>query len=244
MWYDEAFFRQLLDNLYDGVYFVDHNRVITYWNKGAERLSGFTAAEVIGRGCRDNILVHVDTQGCQLCLEGCPLGSTMADGKERQSEVFMNHKAGHRVPVKVSASPIRNADGVIIGAVEIFRDNSTRTSDQQLIEDLQNMAFLDPLTGLANRRFLQNALQRQLEELHRYGWPFGVLFFDVDHFKLFNDEHGHEVGDAVLKMVSKTMANCSRSFDTVGRWGGRNLSPLLPMPTRKKSYGLRIGIDS
>jgi diguanylate cyclase (GGDEF)-like protein/PAS domain S-box-containing protein len=227
MWHDEAFFRQLLDNLYDGVYFVDQNRVITYWNKGAERLSGYSAAEVIGRGCRDNILVHVDARGCQLCIDGCPLGSTMIDGKERQSEIYMHHKDGHRVPVKVSASPIRNASGSIIGAVEIFSDNTTRTADQQRIEDLQNMAFLDPLTALPNRRFLENALHRQLEELHRYGWPFGVLFFDIDHFKLFNDQHGHEVGDAVLKMVARTMANCSRSFDTVGRWGGEEFVAII-----------------
>ena len=60
---DPRFFRDLLDNLYDGVYFVDRNRVITYWNRGAERTSGFSADEVTGSSCRDNILCHVDDQG-------------------------------------------------------------------------------------------------------------------------------------------------------------------------------------
>ncbi len=220
MKHTQNFYRDLLDNLYDGVYFVDRTRTITYWNKGAERLSGFTAGEVMGSSCRDNILVHMDFQGRLLCAEGCPLAATMEDGAERQAEVFMHHKEGHRLPVLVRVAPIRDAEGGISGAVEIFSDNSARMADLQKIEELQQQAFFDPLTELANRRYLELRLQTRLEEMARYGWRFGVLFFDVDHFKCINDRFGHETGDAALKMVAKTLAHCSRSFDTVGRWGG------------------------
>ena len=65
----EPFHKKLLDNLYDGVYFVDVDRTITYWNKGAERLTGFAAREAISRHCFDNFLMHVDKAGCALCLE-------------------------------------------------------------------------------------------------------------------------------------------------------------------------------
>ncbi len=75
----QDFFHQLLDNLYDGVYFVDRDRNITYWNKGAERLSGYPTREVVRKSCRDNLLVHMDGNGKLLCLDGC-LTATMADG--------------------------------------------------------------------------------------------------------------------------------------------------------------------
>lgn len=223
----EDFYRNLLDNLYDGVYFVDRGRTISYWNKGAERLSGFAADEVLGSCCRDNILVHMDHQGRMLCAEGCPLAATMEDGAERQAEIFMRHKSGHRLPVQVRVAPIRDAEGRVTGAVEVFSDNSARMADLQKIEELQQQAFFDPLTALANRRYLELTLQTRLEEMARYGWRFGVLFLDVDHFKQINDRHGHETGDAALQMVAKTLAHCSRSFDTVGRWGGEEFVAIV-----------------
>lgn len=227
MWQNQDFFRDLLDNLYDGVYFTDRDRVITYWNKGAERMSGFSAAEVVGRSCMNNILCHVDNAGQLLCLERCPLMATMEDGGERQAEIFMHHRDGHRLPVLVKAVPIRDEQQEIVGAVEIFSDNSNRYAAQQQIKEFQELAFLDPLTALANRRFLEKTLVARLAEMDRYGWQCGVLFCDIDHFKEFNDTHGHEVGDAVLKMVAKSMAGCSRMYDSVGRWGGEEFVAVL-----------------
>ena len=73
----DEFYKTLLDNLSEGVYFVDRDRRISYWNKAAEALTGRTAAEVLGFRCSDNILVHTDDAGTQLCLTGCPLNATM-----------------------------------------------------------------------------------------------------------------------------------------------------------------------
>ena len=76
---DEKFYQQLLDNLNGGVYFVDRDRRITYWSKGAERITGYKRAEVVGRCCADNLLTHVDEKGNSLCLGGCPLSFAMDD---------------------------------------------------------------------------------------------------------------------------------------------------------------------
>lgn len=221
------FFRQLLDNLYDGVYFVDRNRVISYWNKAAEQISGFSAGEMIGHSCMGNLLVHVDEAGRMLCREGCPLSAAMEDGQPRQASVYMHHRAGHRMPVQVRVAPIRDDAGAIVGAVEIFSDNTAAEEIRQRASELERLAYIDPLTGIANRRFLETALHARLEEQRRYGWPFGLLFIDIDHFKSFNDRYGHEIGDQVLKMVAATMTRCSRSFDTVGRWGGEEFAAII-----------------
>ncbi|HEY6012179.1 MAG TPA: sensor domain-containing diguanylate cyclase [Nitrospirota bacterium] len=224
---NDIFYKKLLDSLYDGVYFVDPNRVITYWNKGAERITGYEAAEVIGKRCSDNILMHSDKDGNLLCLKACPLSQTIADGKVRNQDVFLRHKDGHRVPVGVRVTHIVDNAGVIIGGVEIFSDNAPPVNALERLAELERLAFLDPLTGIANRRYGEISLNARIEELQRYGWRFGVLFIDIDHFKQCNDQCGHHVGDEVLKMVAKTLQNSVRSFDVVSRWGGEEFVALI-----------------
>ena len=120
---DTDIHRRILDEIQDGVYFLDTDRRITYWNRGAERITGFKSDEVLGRCCSDNILMHVDHAGLQLCKGHCPAARTIADGSFQEDEVFLHHKQGHRVPVRVRTSPVRDEAGGIIGAVEIFNDN-------------------------------------------------------------------------------------------------------------------------
>ncbi len=217
---NNAFYKTLLDNLYDGVYFVDQDRRLTYWNKGAERITGYTADEVVGRLCSDNILVHVDEEGRSLCTGICPLADTICDGGVRTSDLYLHHKNGHRVPVTIRVAPIRDESGAIIGGVEVFTNTTPQAVALERLAELERMAYVDALTGLANRRYAEITLRSRIEELERYGWKFGVLFIDIDRFKNVNDRYGHDQGDEVLKTVARTLQNCVRSFDVVGRWGG------------------------
>jgi len=216
---DQDSYSRILDNLYDGLYFVDRDRVIRYWNKAAERISGYTAAEVVGRSCSDNLLTHVDNNGHSLCLGMCPLAMTMADGEAREAEVFLHHKGGHRVPVSVRISTLTDTDGKVIGGVELFSDMSSFKSIENRIKELEEMALLDTLTRLANRNCIEKEILMRLEEKKRFGLPFGLLFMDIDHFKRFNDTYGHDVGDRVLRFVADTLVKNSRPFDMIGRWG-------------------------
>jgi diguanylate cyclase (GGDEF)-like protein/PAS domain S-box-containing protein len=214
------FYATLLDNLYDGVYFVDRERRITLWNKGAERITGFTRAEVLGKRCADNILRHVDHQGNALCEGDCPLAHTLSDGEFVSASVFLHHKDGHRLPVAVGVAPITDNQQNIIGAVEIFRDDSATVAALEHLKELEDLAYLDPLTHIANRTYLESFIVGKFNEFRRLGWSFGVIFLDVDRFKLVNDTYGHQTGDVVLKMVAQTLLKNCRSFDLVGRWGG------------------------
>ena len=224
----DHFYRKLLDNLSDGVYYVDRHRTITYWNKAAERISGFSAEEVVGKHCADNILRHVDEKGKELCRQGCPLAAVIKSGVPREAEVFMHHKDGYRVPISVRGAPIHDEAGKIIGAVEVFFNNAKNIHAQATIEMLQHVAYRDALTDLGNRRFASLNLDNLLEGAKQQEVPFGVLFVDVDHFKSVNDTWGHDVGDKVLRMAAMTMANGLRPLDVPCRWGGEEFLILLP----------------
>ena len=230
------FFENLLNNLHDGVYYVDSNRRITFWNRGAERITGFTSADVRGRCCNDGMLTHINDEGRNLCRGDCPLAKTIADGLPREEEAYLHHKDGHRVPVKIRVTPIRDSKNRIIGAVETFSEISSRGAIAQRMKDLQKMALYDPLTNLANRRFLQMKIESRLNELERYGWPFGIVFIDIDHFKDINDTYGHRAGDRVLKVVANTLANNIRVFDVAGRWGGEEFIVIIVNVSEDKLF--------
>lgn len=217
----------LLDNLFDGVYFVDTERRITYWNKGAERLTGYSPEEAVGMYCFDNFLSHVNDQGCSLCLNGCPLAASIADGQRRQAEIYLRHKLGHRVPVSVRAAPIHDAEGRIIGAVEVFSDVSAKKDIERRAVELENLAFCDGLTGIPNRRYVELKVKQALQEVEEFGRSAGLIMMDVDHFKEVNDAHGHVAGDATLKAVSKTVELNRRPGDIVGRWGGEEFLAIV-----------------
>lgn len=215
---DAAFFRAIVDSLYDAAYFVDPDRRIKYWNRSAERLTGFKSKDVVGTLCQDDILTHVDERGTNLCADDCPLAKTLRDGRRREAELYLRHKKGHRVPVLVRIAPVKDGQGAIVGAVEVFSDNSAKISRRARIEELERMALLDDLTGLPNRRCLERELASRVSELERFGRLFGVLLIDVDELAEVNRAHGRDVGDDVLRMVGQTLLYSSRPFDIVGRW--------------------------
>jgi diguanylate cyclase (GGDEF)-like protein/PAS domain S-box-containing protein len=225
---DASFYQRLLDSLHDGVYVVDRDRVIQYWSQGAQTISGYRPEAVMGRYCGDEgLLMHVDADGRLLCGTGCPLAATMRDGQPREVEALLHHEDGHRVPVRIRADPIRDERGEIVGAVEVFDENQRRQLDRERLAELERLALLDPLTELGNRRYAEMQLHAKLGELHRFGRRFGVLFFDVDHFKRINDEHGHEAGDRVLRTVGRTALASLRAFDSLSRWAGDEFLALI-----------------
>jgi diguanylate cyclase (GGDEF)-like protein/PAS domain S-box-containing protein len=217
----------LLKTLGEGVYLVDPDRRIIFWNAAAERITGFGQAEVIGKRCADNILVHVDETGRQLCTGCCPLAATLNDGQPRRSTVFLNHREGHRVAVQVQTLRLTLEDGSVVGA-EIFTETGSREALLEQIGELQRLSLADPLTGLPNRRQMESVIAARSAAMRRNGIPFGVLFVDIDRFKAVNDRFGHIAGDKVLVTVAKTLLSSVRPFDTVGRWGGEEFLGIFP----------------
>jgi diguanylate cyclase (GGDEF)-like protein/PAS domain S-box-containing protein len=220
-----------LDNLFDGAYVVDRNRVILYWNKSAENITGYTEAEVLGKSCADNILNHVDLSGCALCMGGCPLQETLLDSQKREAVVFLHHKQGHRVPIHIRVSPIKDENGETTGAIEIFSEHSKNLQIVKELEHHKKESQLDPLLGIGNRRYAGMMFQIRHYDLEVTGNIFGVIFMDIDNFKTINDTYGHSVGDDVLRMVSRSTENVLRHFDVFIRWGGDEFLIYIPNVT-------------
>ena len=215
----EELYLSILNNIQDGVYYVDIHRKIKFWNKGAEQITGYRADEMVGLDCPESKLNHIDELGNHLCITGCPLFATNIDGVVRTEKVFVRHKNGYRIPLLTTVYPIRE-NGVIVGSVEVFTRNSPKAYDDSLIENLSEKAMHDSLTKLPNRSYLESFLQYKLSEYQRFGKRFALLFADIDHFRVFNNTYGHDIGDLVLTDIAKSIMHTIKKDDMFGRWGG------------------------
>lgn len=211
-------YKIILDQIFDGVYIVDRDRRIIYWNDGAKRISGFKSEEVIGRYCHDNILNHVDEFGINLCLNGCPLHQTLADGNVREIMVYLQHKRGHRIPVKIRSFPLYE-NGEIVASVEIFTESFERAiKPKSMLVSVSKDAVKDELTGLPNRRMIDHYLNSKMNDYRDLGIPFGIVMIDIDSFEEFNNTYGKALCDQVIEMLGRTYSKAFRIADMVGRW--------------------------
>ena len=223
----ELSYQQILDSLYDGLYITDTNRTIIYWNKAAETITGFSADEIIGKRCSDNVLNHIDENGTKLCLSKCPLSIAMKQALPQETSIYLHHKNGQRIPVNVRVSPLFDEHGTLIGAVELFSNCSKQKNTEILFKEMEKLALIDTLTQIPNRRFLEKQLLAAFDEIKRFHIPSGFIFVDIDNFKTINDTYGHTIGDRVLKFVAATLQNITRTFDTAARWGGDEFALII-----------------
>jgi diguanylate cyclase (GGDEF)-like protein/PAS domain S-box-containing protein len=211
-------FRSVLEGLQTGVYLVDRDRRIVFWNDGAERITGYLRHEVVGRSCRDSLLDHCDNEGNLLCAKACPLTEAMRDGHPRDTQVYVRHRAGYRIAVQVHAMPLRDNHGGIIGAAESFDDQVGSSGRERRDSHLAAHGCLDSITGLANRGYSYVHLREQLEACTQFGIPFAVLCIQLDQLAHFTEVHGREATDALLRVVAHSIRNTLRGTDFVGRW--------------------------
>ncbi|MBM4371250.1 MAG: sensor domain-containing diguanylate cyclase [Deltaproteobacteria bacterium] len=210
----------LLDGLFDGAILVGADHLICFWNRGAERITGFRAAEVLGRDCRE-VLRHLDYRSIPLCpQETCPVQCADHEpGMMREGLVYIAHSRGHRVPVIGRATVVEGPEG-FRGVLQIFSDSRVGVVHHRHLVELRRLALFDALTGMGNRRYGEAALSLRIQERDEQGRAFGVLLADIDHFKAVNDSSGHDAGDEVLRSVGRLLAGGLRTADAAVRWGG------------------------
>jgi len=125
----------------------------------------------------------------------------------------------------ISFSRSQDISGKFTGTIVIIEDITHR---KILEKELERFATTDPLTGSKNRRAFLNLLQQELKRAKRYNKDFALMMMDIDHFKLINDTHGHDIGDKVLKLLAAKSHSVLRGSDVLGRWGGEEFILLLP----------------
>lgn len=184
---------------------------MVYVNPAFERMTGYSAAEVLGRNCR--FLQGED--GVQPGLEELRL----AVRERRTAEVTLRNyrRDGSLFWNNLRLAPVRDAEGQVTHFVGIQTDVSERVSHEQ---ELAHRAHHDMLTGLPNRQLLEDRMSQAIHQAQRSGARFSVAFIDLDNFKTFNDSIGHSAGDEVLKAVARRLAAGVRPGDTVSRLGG------------------------
>lgn len=227
MWTESSLVRGVLDSLRDGVFFVNLEGRITYWNEAAELITGIPAKEAVGRLCRE-LLLHIDENGAELCAKDCRMACSAHHESGWQQAVYLRHARGHRVPVAVRVTPMRDDKGTILGRMEVFSDLSAEVEAMSRARELERLAHVDPLTGIGNKRSGERVLRSRLEESNRYGISVGVLLLDVDGLKDVNDRYGHEAGDELLKGIAGTIEMNLRSSDFAARWGGDEFLIVVP----------------
>ncbi len=225
---DPSVFRAVVDDLTMGVYFVDRDRRIVYWNNGAEKITGYLSQEVVGRCCRDNILVHCDEHNNILCELNCPLSETMLDGRPREVSVFMKHKGGYRVPIRIYAAPIRDENGEIIGAAETFYQQRFVPKPDRRRTPLVACGAVDELTGLPDHGYTLSVLKEKLESFKQNFADIGILAIQPDNLEDHRTKRGREAVDGILRVVTETLQNTLRPSDHLGRWSEDQFLVILP----------------
>lgn len=212
--------QDILDNLYEGVYLIDAGRVVTFWNKSAERITGFKACDVVGKYCSDGSLNHLNRENARLRTALCPVHRTLVDGRRREADVCLRHRNGQKVEVSVKTLPLYDS-GKIVGAAEVFTESARKTVPGKAAPNAaEDAALYDPLTALPNRRYIDFYLGNRMAEFERLGISFSVIMADVDHLRRVNDTYGPETGDRVVKAIASTIRAAFRKSDFVGRWDG------------------------
>ncbi|MCX6083405.1 MAG: diguanylate cyclase [Caldiserica bacterium] len=222
--------REILDAVSDGVYVTTGEREIVFWSKGAERITGYSSDEVLNSHCYDNILVHTDVLGKNLCFDGCPMQKCIETGERQEvKEVFLKRKDGERLAVYVKASVLQVGDERC--GVEIFGELQSVAGSAlaERLKRLSDVSIVDELTGLYNRRYINTILDQQYELFKRHFQRFGLVIIDVDKFKNINDSFGHLAGDEALKFVASVLQRAMRSMDFLARFGGDEFIIVCPL---------------
>jgi PAS domain S-box-containing protein len=209
-------YRSVLESLPTGIYLVDRNRRITLWNDSAEKLTGYLRQEMIGRGCYDDLMLHCDGSSAVLCDVSCPLLQTMHDGQPRELDVFMRHKDGQRIPVRVRAVPIRDEHGAIVGAAECMDERPVFP-----IPDIHPWRFgatlsMDAAAEVPDHQAILARLLAGLEDFAAGHIPFGVLSIAIDGLDRLRHRDGHTAVNAVSHVTARTL---SRSLGPNGMIG-------------------------
>jgi diguanylate cyclase (GGDEF)-like protein/PAS domain S-box-containing protein len=205
----------------------DREHRVTAWNPAAEAIFGFPGSEAVGRRAPEFIVPPGSAEAVEsMWLE---LAETRDGTKVSLENITRN---GRTIQCEWYNTPLVDPGGRVVGFASLVQDVTERLNTERTIH---YMAHHDALTGLPNRRLMQDRLNQAIMQARRKQRHVGVLFLDLDRFKLLNDTLGHDTGDYILKDVARRLTSCVREVDTVSREGGDEFVVVLPDLERPES---------
>lgn len=213
----ETRYRTILETVEDIIFTLKQDGIILSLNPSFERMTGWLPEEWIGKHFLP--IVHPDDQARMLdFFERMLSGESIA-----AVELRILTKSGSYVDSEANSVASSYDDSVTIFGV--LRDITERKRAE---EQIRLFATTDSLTCIANRREFTRIMESEIERVKRYGTPLSLIMYDLDHFKKVNDTFGHNMGDEVLKTITRLINENIRSIDIAGRWGGEEFMVLLP----------------
>ncbi len=202
----------------EGMLVTDANKNILRVNGAFTHVTGYSAEEIIGKNPRVLQSGRHDDSFYEAMWESINTTGSW------QGEIWNQRKNGDVFPEHLTITAVKDQDNIISNYVATFTDITLR---KEAVDKIERLAFYDPLTGLPNRRLLQDRLKPALASSHRSGRHGALLFIDMDNFKTLNDTLGHDMGDLLLQQVAQRLESCVRKEDTVARLGGDEFVVML-----------------
>ena len=220
---DRSLLSVTLESIGDAVITTDARGLITWLNPVAERLTGWTSLEAIGR-VLTQVFHIVDEKTREPAPD--PVASCLEQGRRvvEASNTLLLSRNGEEFGIQESIAPIRREDGTVLGTVLVFHDVSEQ---RRLTGEMSWRATHDTLTGLVNRTEFEARMGRLLKTSQDVGGEHALLYIDLDQFKLVNDACGHAVGDQLLQQMARMLTDSVRTRDTVARLGGDEFACLM-----------------
>jgi diguanylate cyclase (GGDEF)-like protein len=217
----ESVFQQaLLDNMHDGVIFVDESLRIFHWNRGAERLTGIAGNAACDRQWAPELISLQDMEGLPVVESDCPVLYAVRSGVQSFQRCRIRGRRDEPVTADVHVVAVLRTDGTTRGAILLLRDVSSEDSLQQRVVTLHAKATQDALTQVANRaefdRLHTELIRTHLDQL----LTCSLIMCDIDKFKDINDRYGHQAGDEALTRFAAQLRQSCRQGDLVARYGG------------------------
>jgi diguanylate cyclase (GGDEF)-like protein/putative nucleotidyltransferase with HDIG domain/PAS domain S-box-containing protein len=220
------FEEKLIDNMHDGVVFVDGQSQIFLWNTGAERLTGVSGNAACGRLLVPSLLDMCRGSGSLIDDTDCPIAKTITTGVQNRQRLGVIGRNGDRVNIDLHAIPVRNEENAVLGATVLLRDASSETSLEEKCQALHAQVTLDPMTQVANRAEFDRMQALFIEAHQQTGLPCSLIMTDIDHFKNVNDTYGHQAGDEAIIALATLLKSMCRAGDLVARYGGEEFAVL------------------
>ena len=218
-------FQRIVETANEGVVIFDEDYNIVYLNENMAKMFGYTIDEMMGM----HALALFPEDRIELFKQQEAL---RRQGKDSVYECTLLMKSGDTRWFLISAKSILNDSGEFEGSFAIMTDiNDRKVNELQLVESnrlLTELASVDSLTGIANRRIFDDTLEREYKRLCKTGSMMSIIIIDIDHFKEYNDFYGHIKGDECLKQIGNTIAGCIRRGDLAARYGGEEFVCILP----------------